>query len=62
MALQLARRGNESTRDFREQNKNDKVHACEKNFKPEDIEICKYRFIFCQTVEMFSTIHNKKPQ
>ena len=31
--------------DFREQIKNDKVHVCEKQFKPEDIKICKYRFI-----------------
>lgn len=29
-------------RDFREQIENDKVHTCEKHFKPEDIEICKY--------------------
>ena len=34
--------------DFREQIKNDRVHACEKHLKPEDIEICKYRIIFCQ--------------
>ena len=38
--------------DFREQIKNDKVHACKKRFKPKDIEICKYHFIFCQTVEI----------
>ena len=37
----------EIDQDFREQIKNDKVHVCEKHFKPEDIEICKYRFIFC---------------
>ena len=37
--------------DFREQIKNDKVHVCEKHFKPEDIEICKYRFI---SVELYS--------
>lgn len=42
----------EIDQDFREQIKNDKVHVCEKHFKPEDIEICKYRFIFCQTVEV----------
>lgn len=36
-------------RDFGEQIKNGKVHACEKHFKPEDIEICKYRFIFSPT-------------
>ena len=36
----------EIDQDFREQIKNDKVHVCEKHFKPEDIEICKYRFIF----------------
>ena len=44
----------EIDQDFREQIKNDKVHACEKHFKPEDIEICKFRFIFCQTVEICS--------
>ena len=38
----------EIDQDFREQIKNDRVHACEKHFKPEDIEICKYRFILCQ--------------
>ena len=37
---------------FREQIKNGKVLVCEKHFKPEDIEICKYCFIFCQTVEV----------
>ena len=40
MAQRLARRSN------------DKAHACEKHFKPEDIEICKYRFIFWQTLEI----------
>ena len=27
---------------FREMIENDKVYTCEKHFKPEDIEICKY--------------------
>ena len=42
----------EIDQDFREQIKNGKVHTCEKHFKPEDIEICEYPFIFCQTVEI----------
>ena len=29
--------------DFRRQISNDTVFTCEKHFKPEDIEICKYR-------------------
>ena len=41
-------KAHEIYQDFREQIENDRVHSCEKHFKPEDIEICKYRFIFCQ--------------
>ena len=50
--LGVVTKAREIDQDFREQIKNDKVHACEKHFKPEDIELCKYRFIFCQTVEI----------
>ena len=53
----------EIDQDFREQIKNDKVHTCEKHFKPKDIETCKYRCIFSQTIALDAVcVHNKKPR
>lgn len=50
-------------REIDQECKNDKVHTCEKHFKPEDIEICKYRCIFSQTIALDAVyVHNKKPR
>ena len=36
--------------DFRRQINDDKIYTCEKHFDPEDIEICKYRFMNSSTI------------
>ena len=36
----------EMDKNFESQISNDKVYTCKKHFRPEDIEICKYRSIF----------------
>ena len=40
----------EMDQEFRRQINDDKIYTCGKHFNPEDIEICKYRFMNSSTI------------
>ena len=65
MAQRLARRGNESTRNrpgFQGADQKRQSARLRETLQPEDIEICKFRFIFCQTVEILYVLPHSQQE